>query len=82
MGQEGAPRLKKTLEKITFFYFKQKKETRRKEINASQLAVRNLNNVTGKHLKTPAFYFYVVFLEAKKYQAEIWGKEKKNETNN
>ena len=32
--------------------------------------------------KHPAFYFYVVFLEAKKYQAEIWGKEKKNETNN
>ena len=32
------------------FDFKQKKKTRRKGINASQLAIRNFNDVTEKHM--------------------------------
>ena len=40
-----------------FFNFKQKKETRRKGINMSQLEIRNFNDVTGKHLNTHYFLF-------------------------
>ena len=36
--------------KRRFFDFKHKNETRWKEINASQLAIRNLNDNTGKHV--------------------------------
>ena len=48
--------------KRRFFDFKHKNETRRKEINASQLAIRNLNDTTGKHVNTPCFLFLLGFL--------------------
>ena len=46
---EGALHVKKKL-KRGFVDVKQKKETRSKGIYASQLTIRNLNDVTGKHL--------------------------------
>ena len=53
--------------KRRFFYFKQKKETRRKGTNASQLAIRNFNDITGKHMNTRrVFYFYLVLFENQK----------------
>ena len=39
-----------------FFDFKQKKETIRKGINASQLANRNFNDITGKHMNKPCVF--------------------------
>ena len=42
-----------------FFYFKLKKETRRKGVNVSQLAIRNFNDVSGKHMNTPCFFIFV-----------------------
>ena len=56
VAKKVAAREKKTEEKI--FDFKQKKETR-KGISASQLAIRHFSDVTGKHLNTPCFYFYL-----------------------
>ena len=62
-GQKGPRTKEKQIEKF-FFCFKQKKETR-KGINASQLAIRNFNDITGKHINTLCiFNFYVVFLKS------------------
>ena len=60
-----APKNKKLkFEKKIFFDFAEKKETRRKGINTSQLAVRNFNDITRKHINIPCvFYFYVVFFK-------------------
>ena len=57
------------------FYFKQKKETRRKRINAFQSEIRNFNEITGKHKKKPCV-FYVVFLKKQKYFKYIFAEKK------
>ena len=36
----------------------QKKETRRKGINGYQLAIRNVNDIAGKHIKTVCIFFF------------------------
>ena len=47
-----------------FFGFKQRKKTRRKGIKVSQFAIKNFNDITGKHINTPCvFYLYLVFLK-------------------
>ena len=40
---------KKIIIKNYFFDFKHKKETIRKEINSSRLAIKNFHDITGKH---------------------------------
>ena len=42
------PKSKNQKLKRRFFYFEQKKKTSRKGINKSQLAIRNLDDITGK----------------------------------
>ena len=51
------------------FDFKQKKETR-KGINTSQLVIRNFNDITGKHMNKPCFFFclYVIFFKGSQMQ--------------
>ena len=62
--------------KRRFFDFKHKNETRRKEINASQLAIRNLNDTTGKHVNTPCFfYFYLVFFKTRNFSSTLCRKQ-------
>ena len=65
-----APKNKKLkIEEKIFFDFAEKKETRRKGINTSQLAVRNFNDITRKHINIPCvFYFYVFSLKTKIFQ--------------
>ena len=47
-----------------FFGFKQRKKTRRKGIKVSQFAIKNFNDITGKHINIPCvFYLYLVFLK-------------------
>ena len=56
-GVEGVPRLGiKNKKSKTFFDFKQKKETRSKGVNASQLTIRNSNNIT-ENLRRNLFIF-------------------------
>ena len=54
VARRGLTRKKKI--KRRFVDFKQKKETRRKGMHASQLAIRNLNDTTGKHFNTPCIF--------------------------
>ena len=61
-SQKGRQYVKKSMKK-RFFDFKQKKETKKEAINASQLAIRNFNDVTKNDWIHPPFYFYVVFLK-------------------
>ena len=50
--------------KEDFFDFKQKKNTRRNWIYASQLAITNFNDISENHMNRPCvFYFYVAFLK-------------------
>ena len=50
--------------KEDFFDFKQKKNTRRNCIYASQLAITNFNDISENHMNRPCvFYFYVAFLK-------------------
>ena len=44
--------------KRRFFDIKQKKGTRRKAINASQLAIRKFNDIIGKDMKTPCVFIF------------------------
>ena len=58
------PTRKKKKLKTRFVDFKQQEEPIREGINASQLAIKNFNYITGKHMNTPnVFYFYVIFLK-------------------
>ena len=73
-GSKKGPRIWEKKSKRRFFDFNQKKETRRKGINASQLAIINFN-ITGKHMNTHEFLFLRVFsLKTKTFQAHFWGK--------
>ena len=60
-----------------FFDFKQKKETRRKGINASQLAIKDFNDITGKQMNAPcvSFTFTWFSLKPKTFQVQIRRKE-------
>ena len=59
-----------------FYYFKLKKETRRKIINVSQLAFRNFRYVSGKHMNIPCFFIFVLFsMKAKTFPAHICRKK-------
>ena len=55
-------RKKKKKLKRRFCDFRQKEETGRKGISASQLAITNFNDITGKHMNTPcAVAFFAWF---------------------
>ena len=59
-----------------FYYFKLKKDPRRKIINVSQLAFRNSNYVSRKHLNIPRFFIFVWFsMKAKTFPAHICRKK-------
>ena len=62
MGPTPKNKKLKTEKKVADF--KQKKNTRRIEIKAPQLAIRNFIDITGKRMNTSCvFYFYVVLFE-------------------
>ena len=62
---------------IFFCCFKLKKETRRKIINVSKLALRNFNYVSGKHMNIPCFFIFVLFsMKAKTFRADICRKKR------
>ena len=46
-------RTRKQKIKEVLFDFKKRKETKRRGMNASQLAIRNFNDVIEKHTNTP-----------------------------
>ena len=56
--------------------FKQKKEAR-KGIIASQLAIRNFNDITRKHMDTPCVFFIFTWfsLKAKRFQQHFCKKQ-------
>ena len=59
---KGAPSLRRKNKKLKrIFFFKEKKETRRKGINVSQLAIRNSNDITEKHEYTLYYCFFFFF---------------------
>ena len=63
--------------KRKFFDFNQKKETRRKGINASQLAMVNFSDITGKHMNAPCgWYFYVVFSKNENISSTLFAESK------
>ena len=74
---EGAPHVEKKVLKKRFFDCKQKKEARRKGINASQLEIRNFNDITGKLMNAPCvFCFYVVFLKSQNISSTFQAQKK------
>ena len=73
--KELARQKNKNLERW-FFDFKEKNETRRKEINASQFAIRDFNDSPEKHMSILCFLMFKRFLlRAKTFQAHISRKE-------
>ena len=76
VARRGSVRKKKLKRKL--FDFKQKKETGKKVIKASQLAIRNFNDITGKNMNTPCvFYFYTVFLKSQSISSTYLQKRNK-----
>ena len=52
--------MRKKLLKRRNFYFKQKKEVRKKKINVSQLAIRYFNDVTEKRMYPPYIFLFLL----------------------
>ena len=70
----SARKKNKLKKKIFLFWVEQR---RRKGINASQLPIRNFNDITGKHTNTLCiFNFYVVFLKKPKHFKHIFVEKK------